>query len=68
MGKKAIVAAALAAVVVLALLFWIAGEAHYRNCLTETGLRYPVAESGAALDPGDAAARDEALADCSRWP
>jgi hypothetical protein len=76
MGRKAVAAAALVVVVVLALLVWIAGEAHYRNCLTEADLRYPAAPlqtAAAESDAGTLAAvderpRNEALSECSRWP
>ncbi len=41
LGKKAIAVAAILAVLILLLVGWIAGEAHYRNCITAADLRYP---------------------------
>ncbi|HWO16967.1 MAG TPA: hypothetical protein VNM89_09685 [Solirubrobacterales bacterium] len=43
--------AALAVVVALLLLGWIGGELHYRNCLANVELRYPVAYQQAAPNP-----------------
>ena len=41
LGRKAIAAAAVMVVLIVVLLGWVAGEAHYRNCLTAADLRHP---------------------------
>lgn len=80
----ALVGASAVAIAVLALLTWIGGELHYRNCLTSAELRYPVAyqqgEPGSGRNSYLRAAqggsfvfyerenRNEAIAGCSRWP
>ena len=54
------VSAALAvfAILLLVLLAWIGGEAHYGNCL----------EKASIVHAGNEAARSEAVDSCSRWP
>jgi hypothetical protein len=65
--KAAIVAIAAVVVIALALLVWIGGEYHYRNCLTEVEVRYPV--TGVATAPASIVQRrQEAVSNCSRWP
>lgn len=68
---------------VLALLAWIGGELHYRNCLANVELHYPVAYMPDGKEPGQYGSwraipphfafyrgpeRGEAIASCSRWP
>jgi hypothetical protein len=77
-GWAIALAASVATVIALVLLAWIGGELHYRNCLQNAELRYPV-----AYQPGPAnrfadphahfvfykqAQRDRAIFGCSRWP
>jgi hypothetical protein len=67
----------------LALLAWIGGELHYRNCLASVELRYPGAYQMDGKEPGQygdwrtvpphfvfyrEADRNNAIASCSRWP
>ena len=72
--RSVAVVACLAALLFFVLLAWIGGELHYRNCVTEAELRYPVAYrqggEGAAgeIASEDLASRDDAIAGCSRWP
>jgi hypothetical protein len=63
-------------------LLWVGGEVHYRNCLAQADLLYPVAfqqatdETNTQFEIGpqpefvfhDSVRRAEALNDCSRWP
>lgn len=42
-GIAFIAAASVVAIAILALLAWIGGEMHYRNCLSNVELHYPVA-------------------------
>jgi uncharacterized membrane protein YqiK len=64
---KRSVAAVLGVVVLLIviLLAWIGGEQHYRACLEQAALEYPVATAQGAGEP---AARSDAIDGCSRWP
>ena len=69
---------ALAVVAGLLALGWIGGELHYRNCLQSVELRYPVAyqpgPENSFADPHahfsfyERTERDQAIANCSRWP
>jgi hypothetical protein len=52
--------------VIVLLLAWIGGEQHYRGCLDQVALEYPVGAEG--QPSGGAAAREDAIDDCSRWP
>jgi hypothetical protein len=61
---------------------WIGGEMHYRSCLENADVRYPVAyeqgkpEGNPYSEPAvagqfvyaDESAREDATASCSRWP
>ena len=65
--KAAIVSLIAVVVVALALLAWIGGEYHYRNCLTEVEVRYP-SVSAATSPVGLSQRREDAISSCSRWP
>lgn len=70
------------AIVLLLVGGWIGGEMHYHNCLQAAEARYPTAyatgsEAGQygdwrAKEPRfvfyEAAKREEAISNCSRWP
>jgi hypothetical protein len=67
-SRSVAVAIGLAGLIGLLLLAWIGGELHYRSCLAEVELRHPVAfQQGVPVD-ADLAAREDAIAGCSRWP
>ena len=84
MARVLTAATTIAVLSTLGLLAWIGGEMHYRNCLANVELRYPVAyrqvEGGNPLNPyldigpqphfvfHERADRNEAIAGCSRWP
>jgi hypothetical protein len=63
--KAAVVAVAIVALVVVLLMAWIGGEAHYGNCLEKAALEYPATSRA---DPAREAARRDAISSCSRWP
>lgn len=68
----------------VAVIAWSAGEAHYRNCLQRVELEYPEAFQPAASSPTERpygeteeegsfeffrqVDREEAISSCSRWP
>ena len=63
--KVAIAAVAIFAVLLVVLLAWLGGEAHYGNCLEKAALEHPVASgSGVRAE----VARREGVDSCSRWP
>ena len=63
--KAAVLAIAVVTIVLVLLLAWIGGEAHYGNCLEKAALRYPASSQAS---PPDEAAREDAISSCSRWP
>ncbi|MFI5028335.1 MAG: hypothetical protein ACHQCF_05050 [Solirubrobacterales bacterium] len=63
--RAAVVAIAVVAVLLVVLMAWIGGEAHYGNCLEKAALQYPVSSR---MDPSQGAAREAAISSCSRWP
>jgi hypothetical protein len=60
-GIALIAAASVAAVAILALLAWIGGEMHYRNCLSSVEMHYPVAYHEVAAENAYTQAADESL-------
>ena len=52
-------------IVLVLLLAWIGGEAHYGNCLEKAAVQYPASSQAS---PTDEAAREDAISSCSRWP
>ena len=64
--RIAIVAMAALAIVLVVLLAWIGGEAHYGNCIERAALEHPAAAG--AEGSAESSARQEAIDGCSRWP
>ena len=63
--KIALAAIVAFAIALLVLLAWVGGEDHYGNCLEKVAIQHPPALNAG---PAEVAAREGALADCSRWP
>jgi hypothetical protein len=63
--KVALAAIVAFAIALLVLLAWVGGEDHYGNCLEKVAIQHPPT---LRAGPAEIAAREDALAGCSRWP